>query len=329
LLVVCHSSNNILQYVAADRSVLPSFSIAHLSDLHLPMGGLRLEKRRWLSKRTLSHLSWQVGRRRRHRPEVLAALIDDVSKAGPSHIAITGDVTNTGRPEEFERSLPWLRRLGSPSEVSLVPGNHDALVPLPYAQGQALWRDWMADDASGAGAFPFVRRRGPAALVGLNTAVSTPIFRATGLVGDDQLARLEATLDRLGQEGLFRIVLLHHPVVGGLQAARKALTDRAGLQAVLRRSGAELILHGHTHKASLTAVPGRMGPIAAVGVPSASGIAGREAYAARWNLYQIEERARGWQVKVTARRLAPDGLFHDIGRFTVTIPRGEAKVAVQ
>lgn len=312
-----------LQCIAVDRPDLPSFSIAHLSDLHLPMNGLRLEKRHWLSKRALSHLSWHAQRRKRHRPEVLSALIDDVSKVRPSHIAITGDVTNTARREEFERSLPWLRRLGDPREMSLVPGNHDALAPLPHAQGQALWRDWMDDDASGmAAAFPFVRRRGPAALVGVNTAISTPIFRATGRVGEDQLTRLEATLDRLGEEGLFRIVLLHHPVVGSLQPARKALTDRAGLQAVLRRTGAELILHGHTHKASLTSVPGRDGPIAAVGVPSASGIAGREAYAARWNLYQIEgDGAEGWRLKVTARRLAPDGFFHDIARFTMTIPR--------
>ena len=45
-----------------------------------------------------------------------------------------------------------------------------------------------------AAGFPFVRRRGPLALIGLSTAVPTPPFMATGRLGEAQLARLGETL---------------------------------------------------------------------------------------------------------------------------------------
>lgn len=303
---------------------MPVFSLAHLSDLHLPMTGLKLQKRRWLSKRGLSQLSWHFKRRKRHLGEVLSAMIDDIAASRAIHVAVTGDVTNTARPEEFERSLPWLRRLGDPRHVSLVPGNHDALVPLAHDRGQGLWQEWMGGDDPHEVSFPYVRRRGQVALVGVNTAVATHIFSATGRVGEEQLQRLEAMLNQLGCENLFRVILMHHPVTHGLQPRRKALIDQEAMRAMLKRTGAELILHGHTHRASLTAVAGPAGPIPTIGVPSASGHAGHEGHAARWHLYEVEEAPGGWQLRVTARRLDTDGRFHDIGHYTMAAPVNRA-----
>lgn len=288
------------------------------------MDGLSLGPRGWISKRGLSQLSWQLKRRKRHRGEVLTALFADIAAATPSHIAVTGDVTNTARPEEFTRSLPWLTQLGDQSDVSLVPGNHDALVKVPHDRGQAHWQGWMQGDVVGKDAFPFVRQRGRIALVGVNTAIATPIFRATGRIGADQLARLEVTLQELAAQDLFRVVLMHHPVTDGLQPSRKALIDRAEMQAVLKRAGAELVLHGHTHRASLTSVAGPKGPIAVIGVPSASGTARHEDHAARWHLYEITPEGSDWQLRVSARRLGTDDLFHDIANYTVQIPASRA-----
>ena len=79
-----------------------------------------------------------------------------------------------------------------------------------------------ADD--GAVGFPYLRRRGPLALIGLSTAVPTPPFMATGRLGEAQLARLAETLVALAREKLFRVVLIHHPPVS--EAKRhKRLTD--------------------------------------------------------------------------------------------------------
>ncbi|MFD2264602.1 metallophosphoesterase family protein [Lacibacterium aquatile] len=296
------------------------FRLAHLSDLHLPMDGLPLGPRGWLSKRGLSHLSWQLKRRKRHLGSVLKSMFADIAATAPGHIAVTGDITNTARPEEFQRSIDWLSQLGAPSDVTLVPGNHDALVTVAHDDGQGHWQQWMRGDGEDPSAFPFVRLRGRIALIGVNTAIATPVFRATGKIGDAQLSRLEKILANLGAQDLFRVILMHHPVTDGLQPGRKALIDRAEMQQVLKRAGAEMILHGHTHRASLTSVAGPKGPIAVIGVPSASGTARHVEHAARWHLYDIDADGANWQVQVSARRLAPDDKFHDIADYTLKIP---------
>ena len=61
--------------------------------------------------------------------------------------------------------------------------------------------------------FPFVRRRGPMALIGLSTRCRPLPLAATGRLSDDQLARLGGMLSALARERLFRVVLIHHPPV--------------------------------------------------------------------------------------------------------------------
>src|SRR3546814_8121170 len=46
----------------------------------------------------------------------------------------------------------------------------------------------------GSAIFPYTRIRGQVALVGVNTAVPTPPFLASGRIGADQLSRLETQL---------------------------------------------------------------------------------------------------------------------------------------
>src|SRR5262249_61279914 len=51
----------------------------------------------------------------------------------------------------------------------------------------------------------------------------------------------------LGREGLFRVVLIHHPPVSRLPQHFKRLIDAAPLRRVIAAHGAELVLHGHAH----------------------------------------------------------------------------------
>ena len=135
--------------------------------------------------------------------------------------------------------------------------------------------------------FPFVRRRGPLALIGLSTSLPTLPLAATGRLHGDQLARLGAVLAALGRDRLFRVILIHHPPVAGANYFRR-LTNAAALRDVLREHGAELVLHGHHHEASLAWLPGPQANIPVVGVPSASGAAGHHDDPAGYNLYEIE-----------------------------------------
>ena len=131
---------------------------------------------------------------------------------------------------------------------------------------------------------------------------------ATGQLGKNQLAKLETMLVDLEREGLFRIVLIHHPPVSKTSRTLKRLTDSDALRGVLRKSGAELVIHGHDHERSRSWIdgPGRLIPV--LGVPSASGAAGDGRHEpAGYNLFEIDGAAGAWQCTAIARDLSPDG----------------------
>ncbi|UPG74651.1 metallophosphoesterase (plasmid) [Roseomonas gilardii subsp. gilardii] len=282
-----------------------SFSLAHLSDLHLPVppGAIR-PLSQLAGKRLLAYFAW---RRKRRRAVSAAALLADLAAAGAEHLAITGDLTNLALPGEFAAARDWLAALGPPERVTVVPGNHDATVPLPWASGIGHWAPWMAGEATGA-PFPFLRRRGAVALIGLSSAAPTPPGSAAGRLGAAQLSALPGLLDAAGREGLFRIVMVHHPPLPGPGGRRKALSDRAALCAVLARHGAELVLHGHHHRPLRGEVPGPRGPIPVLGPPQA--LAAGHGGPAGWQMLRITREAEGWRVAVELRMQdLSDGVF--------------------
>jgi 3',5'-cyclic AMP phosphodiesterase CpdA len=295
-------------------------SFAHLSDLHLPLAARPPRLRDLLSKRFFSWLSWRRSRRHIHRPEALAALMTDVRAAGTDHLVVTGDLTNLSLPDEFARARDWLAAEGSGETVTAVPGNHDALVPVDWAAGQGLWREWMGG-AEDEAAFPFVKRVGGVALVGASSATPTGLFLATGRLGQAQSERLRATLEALGREGLFRIVLVHHPITEGAVSGRKALKDRERLRAVLAEAGAELVLHGHAHVATIESVPGPAGPILVAGAPSASAAPGTHGPPAGWRRIDVAALNQGWRLTVSSRTLRADGGIDAHEDLSAEIPR--------
>lgn len=277
------------------------FRFAHLSDPHLPLEPDRPKGLEWLSKRTLSYQSWQRKRRHAHTPAMLAAIVADIRAQGVDHWAVTGDIANISLPGEFRRGGEWLRTLGTGRDVSYVPGNHDAMVPVPFADGLGLWADYMTGDGQGAVAFPYLRQRGPVAFIGANSGVPTAPLLAQGHLGHEQIERLGDMLSDAGRRGLFRVLMVHHPVADGVVSNRKGLTDRRELRALLARTGAEMLLHGHAHVANLSMIQGPSGPIPSLTVPSASAIGYRHDMPARWHLVTVDTDGPDWHVQVEVR----------------------------
>src|SRR5262249_37462270 len=152
-------------------------------------------------------------------------------------------------PGEYPPGRAFLESLGPPHDVTLVPGNHDAYVRGAALHRERNWGDYMRGDEDAGDevpTFPFVRRRGQVALIGLSTAVPTAPLMATGRLGSAQLARLGAALDSC--TGLFRVVLIHHPPVSKPSRRFKRLVDSTELRMALARHGAELVIHGHDHE---------------------------------------------------------------------------------
>jgi 3',5'-cyclic AMP phosphodiesterase CpdA len=279
---------------------MAAFTLAHLSDPHLPpLPAVRPGE--LMGKRAFGYLNWTRNRHKYHRREILDVLMSDLQTQVPDHIAIAGDLVNLALEAEFAPARAWLTSVGLPDRVTVVPGNHDAYVRATQHRFAQAFGDYLAgDEAAGGGAvFPFLRRRGPLALIGLSTAVPTPPLMATGRLGASQLEALARLLERLTSEAAFRVLLIHHPLRSNSRI--KCLTDSAELLALLKRHGVELILHGHDHVHSTIWIDGPQGQIPAIGVPSASARAHGHYPNAAYNLFSIAREGNAWRCEQTVR----------------------------
>lgn len=290
-----------------------AITLAHLSDAHLaPVPAIGL--RHFNLKRGLGYLNWRRNRQDTHRRDALDTIVADMQAQSPDHVAITGDLINLGLPAEYAAAHDWLQSVGPPEYVSLVPGNHDIYTTLRNDAGVARWGEYMTSDAWGrafaadvaqcdrvthrltegatqAPLFPYIRRVGPVALIGLNSAVETPPFVAAGELGGAQREALETLLPKLRAEGMIRVVLIHHPPLSQLAPGRRGLRDAPELSRLLARHGAELVLHGHNHVDSEVLLPGSEPEVAgvpALGVGSSSmARAHKKEPPGRYNLLRI------------------------------------------
>jgi 3',5'-cyclic AMP phosphodiesterase CpdA len=301
-------------------------SFAQLSDPHLTsLADAR--PRDLLSKRALGYLSWRRKRRFEHRIEVLDALQRDLTGVALDQLLVTGDLTHIGLPSEFQQAAQWLQALGEPENVAVVPGNHDACVAAPWAQTFALWQDYMASDGTTADTdpkprFPSLRVRGDVAFIGLSTGCPKAPLMATGTLGQEQLRQLSPLLKSAASKAQFRVVYLHHCPLTGHERWRKRLTDAPAMQALLEEHGAELVLHGHGHRAHFNELPSRAGTVPVLAVPSASamGLHGRDT--AQYNRYSVERNQRGWELTIESRGYKPEsGEFGEDSRRTLQLDR--------
>ena len=112
---------------ASTQPVPGELTFAHITDAHLtspdPAGMHEL-----LNKRMLGALSWRRRRRHIHRREVLDALVADLRREAPDHIAITGDLTQIGLPG-------WMRWRHPPSSVWC----RATMTDMPAQTGHGPW----------------------------------------------------------------------------------------------------------------------------------------------------------------------------------------------
>jgi 3',5'-cyclic AMP phosphodiesterase CpdA len=312
------------------------YTIAHLSDLHVTP--VRVTNPLVLcNKRVLGWLSWTLRRQYRYRPEILQMLITDLRQQPHDSVVVTGDIANISLESEFPAAVSWLQQLGSPENVFVIPGNHDAYIPVAYGRSWQHWEAYLQSDKefqtpasplqpqqSGNGAvnqakaelaqklhvegidYPTVRIRPPIVFIGVNSALPPASWLdANGLVGPQQLQRLERLLQHFSTTDLCRVVLIHHPPDEEIEARRR-LIDTAAFCDVLRKTGAELVLHGHLHKTIRRTIPGPQGPIPVVGVRSSSATDHRPKRRAQYHLYRIERNHNGqenqrFDIRMTVR----------------------------
>jgi 3',5'-cyclic AMP phosphodiesterase CpdA len=276
--------------------------LAHLSDIHLGP----LPRVRWhelANKRVFGFFNWHRNRAGFFDASVLTAITDDIRVTHPDHIVVTGDLVNLGLDAEYDAALAWLQTLGEPKDVTVVPGNHDAYLHRSIARYSATWLPYAnGDHPNPTMAFPFIRRRGPLALIGLSTAVATAPFMATGLVEESQAEAFGKALAETGSEGLCRIVLIHHPPVSSLTSWPRRLIGAKLVRKQIALHGAELVLHGHNHRTTIAHVDGPTGKVPVVGAAAPSILPNAHHPGGAYNLLRIEgERGGAYAIRMTER----------------------------
>ncbi len=286
--------------------MIETFTLAHLSDLHLsPIVGLT--PRYWTTKRALGLFNWQRNRRWIHVASVAKALIDDAQALAVDHIAITGDLINLGLPREFEAALQWLTACDHADRITVIPGNHDVYGANGTDPGFNRWAHYMGAEPDTL-AFPFVRRMGPIALIGLNSAIVTRPGLASGRLGAEQIEVVGDLLARLGAEGIIRVVLIHHPPLPDMTRPSRALMDAHHFKRVLERNGAELVLYGHNHvdKLNWLSTGSSNVPISGAASASAAITSGHGALAS-YALFTFFKTDRGVRIRRVLRGFAEAG----------------------
>ncbi len=181
-------------------------------------------------------------RRAPPEPAVERSLAELVEQVDPELVVASGDLTHRGRAAEHAEAARFLRGLGRPLVV--VPGNHDIPQTLP-GRFTRPWREferhWQTTEP--------VHTEQSLHVVGLNSV--RPWRHQSGGIRNGQLQTATSHLRASSPEAL-RVVVLHHQLVSAPWRTRKRPVARRSL--VLDRlveSGAELILGGHVHQASV------------------------------------------------------------------------------
>ncbi len=291
-----------------------SFSLAHISDPHMAFLD-NIKPQELFNKRMYGYINWKLRRAAEHREDIITVLLSDLRETDPDHIAVTGDLTNLGLPIEFQKTKYFLRSLGAPSKVTVVPGNHDTYIQTDWESTFTHWVDYMVSDNAKQPAvsatgfshiFPSLRVRGSTALIGVCSARPSPIFLAIGSIGSNQLKKLARVLEETGKQGLFRIILIHHPPVSGIVSSRKRLTDALEFRSAVARYGVELVLCGHAHRTTQGCLKTPAGVAPVIGLPSVSALGHKPQRRARYNIYRITPKTNGWEVLLSTRILSPD-----------------------
>ena len=180
-------------------------------------------------------------------------------------VVVTGDLTNLALEPEFEAARAMIERLGMhPSQVSVVPGNHDL-----YTEGSSRSRrfgtyfeKYITSDLDLAvelpgGRFPFVRLRDDLALIGLSSALPRLPLVASGRLGEAQRRALREALDHPEVRSRVPVVLCHHPIVdplGRLGPMMRGLEDLADFRDVLDHGRDVLALRALAQEVAADAV---------------------------------------------------------------------------
>jgi 3',5'-cyclic AMP phosphodiesterase CpdA len=198
--------------------------------------------------------------------KLLAALREEVD-----HLIVTGDLTMSGEPTEFQRVAELLAPFAREGRLTVLPGNHD--VWTEEAASTFRFLRVVGHDGRGArrphAVYPLAVELSPeVTLLALDSArYGDPPEESPGWLGSDQLARARELARAAEKEGRAVVLALHHHLVippervaSDAKLARMPLYDADKLVRFVAEVPVAAVLHGHRHTAFRVQLPGPARP---------------------------------------------------------------------
>jgi 3',5'-cyclic AMP phosphodiesterase CpdA len=293
--------------------------IVHFSDVHLTAKSLGWRRRDFFTKRLSGWVNIKLlgrGRRFRHAPEAVTAMLKGVRAKPFDAMVFSGDATKLGFAAEFDRAGQFLCVNDTTLAPTVaVPGNHDYYIPEAASAGhfETTFAPWQIGERVDGHPYPFARKFGHVWLIAVNSATPNSFaLDASGEIGSEQLARLKTLCDKLG-DGL-RVIVTHYPLcteTGALERKLRILRDHQDAIALAKECGVSLWLHGHIHKAFVR------GETAAIPFPVIC--AGSATQTDRWSYHEYTIQGRhllGVRFRFDLRA----DRFQEVDRFSLILP---------
>lgn len=177
-----------------------------------------------------------------HDPTIAGALADELNGGGYHVVAISGDITQRGRVDQFRAARQWLDGISIPYVI--VPGNHD--VPMfdvvtRFLRPRDRYRKYLSRDLQPC----FVDDE--IAMCGIDTTKRFTIRH--GRVTHEQVAQVAETLAWVAPR--WRVLVAHHPFFVPIGFESERVDGAAAALPILEDAGVDLILSGHLHTQSI------------------------------------------------------------------------------
>jgi 3',5'-cyclic AMP phosphodiesterase CpdA len=235
----------------------------------------------------------------RHSTRLAKGLLDALRELAVDHLVVTGDLTFSAEPREFERAAELLRPFAEAGKLTVVPGNHDVWTEESVETGRFLRA--LGPDGKGmrkaAPSYPHVVPLGDdAVLVALDSARWGEDPHTTpGRLGSEQLRSARELARDHAKQGRAVVLAFHHHVVlppervpSDARVARMPLADADQVVRLVAEQPIAAVLHGHRHTAFRVDLPGQAGPTPVLCAGSASRVADEPVRRARAYVYELD-----------------------------------------
>lgn len=212
---------------------------------------------------------------------------------------VTGDVTFSAEPREFERAADLLRPFAAAGKLTVVPGNHDVWTEDSVETARFLRA--IGPDGKGmrkaAPSYPHVVPVGDdVVLVALDSArFGEDPLETPGRLGSEQLRAARELAREHAKEGRAVLLAFHHHLVlppermpSDVHVARMPLADADQVVRLVAEQPIAAVLHGHRHTAFRLDLPGSRGPTPVLCAGSASRVADEPVRRARAYVYEVD-----------------------------------------